>query len=40
MAAEGRQRSLVVEIPHGVDDEVLAGLCISVDGRTVRHALP
>lgn len=39
MAAEGRQRSLIVEIPHAVDDEVLTGLRLSVDGRTVPHAL-
>jgi hypothetical protein len=39
MAAEARQRSLVVEILHAVDDEVLTGLRLSVDGRTVQHAL-
>lgn len=39
MTAETGAGSLIIEIPHVIDQEVLGGLRISVEGRAVPHTL-
>jgi hypothetical protein len=39
MTAESEAGSLIIEIPHVIDQEVLGGLRISVGGRAVPHTL-
>ncbi len=39
MAADRRAGSVVIEIHHAVDEEILAGLHVSIDGKRLEHTL-